>query len=83
MANVEDVILTIWTMEGGWRCMLVWTYRRGPTNDADRKLAIFLLAGVNNASSRRYREWLVQYDAMKRITRFPHAASGADFRIAL
>lgn len=50
---------------------------REATNDTERKLAIFLLAAINNASSRRYREWLDQYDAMNGTKR---PAVPADFQ---
>jgi hypothetical protein len=38
-------------------------------NDGERKLALFMVAGPNNASTRRYREWLDQYDGMNGSSR--------------
>jgi Phytanoyl-CoA dioxygenase (PhyH) len=38
-------------------------------NDVDRKLAMFMVAGPNNALTRRYRAWLDEYDQMNGTTR--------------
>jgi hypothetical protein len=38
-------------------------------NAFDRKLAMFMTAGPNNAQTRRYRAWLDQYDQMNGTTR--------------
>jgi hypothetical protein len=38
-------------------------------NDLDRKLAMFMVAGPNNAQTRRYRAWLDEYDQMNGTTR--------------
>jgi hypothetical protein len=35
-----------------------------PSNDAERKLALFLIAGANNAMTQRYRLWIDQYAKM-------------------
>jgi hypothetical protein len=43
--------------------------KRVARSDAERKLAFFMIAGANNASTRRYREWLDQYDKMNNVTR--------------
>jgi hypothetical protein len=37
--------------------------------DNDRKLAIFMLAGANNAQTRRYRAWLDEYGQMNGTTK--------------
>jgi hypothetical protein len=42
---------------------------RNARNDLERKLALFMIAGQNNAMTRRYREWLVQYDVMNGVKR--------------
>ena len=38
-------------------------------DDAQRKLAMFMVAGANNALTRRYRAWLDEYDRMNGTTR--------------
>ena len=38
-------------------------------NDVDRKLAMFMVAGPNNAQTRRYRTWPDEYDQMNGTTR--------------
>jgi hypothetical protein len=38
-------------------------------SDIDRKLAIFMLAGANNAHTRRYRAWLDEYGQMNGSTK--------------
>jgi hypothetical protein len=43
--------------------------RREAQNDLDRKLAMFTVAGPNNAQTRRYRAWLDEYDQMNGTTR--------------
>jgi len=43
--------------------------KRPARSDAERKLALFMVAGANNASTRRYREWLDQYDGMNGTAR--------------
>jgi hypothetical protein len=40
-----------------------------PHNDVERKLAMFMTAGPNNAQTRRYRAWLDEYDQMNGTTR--------------
>lgn len=42
---------------------------RKALNDKDRKLALFFIAGPNNASTRRYRAWLDEYARMNETTR--------------
>jgi hypothetical protein len=42
---------------------------RAADGDADRKLAMFMIAGPNNAQTRRYRAWLDEYDQMNGMTR--------------
>jgi hypothetical protein len=48
--------------------------------DVDRKLAMFMVAGPNNAQTRRYRAWLDEYDQMNGTTR---ATIPDDFRSLL
>jgi len=48
-------------------------------NDSERKLALFMVAGANNASTRRYREWLNEYDQMNRVKRPPIPAEFLEF----
>ena len=43
--------------------------RDSKAGDSERKLALFMVAGANNASTRRYREWLDQYDGMNGTAR--------------
>jgi hypothetical protein len=44
---------------------------RPAASDSERKVALFLIAGPNNAMTRRYREWLEEYDRMNSHTRKP------------
>lgn len=50
------------------------------TNDSDRKLAMFMVAGPNNAQTRRYRAWLDEYGQMNGTAR---PAIPDDFRALL
>jgi len=43
--------------------------KRHASNDDERKLALFMVAGANNALTRRYRTWLDQYDGMNKVVR--------------
>jgi hypothetical protein len=43
--------------------------KRPASNHVERKLALFLIAGANNAPTRRYRTWLDQYDGMNKVVR--------------
>jgi len=43
--------------------------KRPARNDAERKFALFMIAGANNALTRRYRVWLDQYDKMNETSR--------------
>lgn len=46
------------------------SHRATPVVDpADRKLALFMIAGANNDMTRRYREWIDQYDGMNGVAR--------------
>ena len=44
---------------------------RAARNDAERKLALFMIAGANNDLTRRYRTWIDQYDKMNGVSRPP------------
>jgi hypothetical protein len=51
--------------------------RREAQNDFDRKLGMFMVAGANNAQTRRYHAWLDEYAQMNGTTR---AVVPDDFR---
>jgi Phytanoyl-CoA dioxygenase (PhyH) len=55
-------------------------HRREAQNNVDRKLAMFMVAGPNNAQTRRYRAWLDEYDQMNGTT---HPVVPDDFRSLL
>ena len=43
--------------------------KREAVDDVDRKLAMFMAAGPNNAQTRRYRAWVDESDRMNGTTR--------------
>jgi hypothetical protein len=53
---------------------------RAAQSDADRKLGLFMVAGPNNAQTRRYHAWLDEYNQMNGTTR---AVVPDDFRSLL
>ena len=42
---------------------------KAPSTESERKFALFMIAGLDNAHTRRYREWLDEYDRMNQTQR--------------